>query len=80
VGLSRNLATPLRARRREACPMRAFDRLPRELRLWLHEAVLPWSARSAARAWARARAAGEDPATALSRLESRRLAQERPQA
>jgi hypothetical protein len=53
--------------------MRAFDRLPRDLRLWLHEAALPWSPRSAARAWARARAAGETPATALSRL-----AQERP--
>jgi len=78
VGLNRNLATALRARRREACPMRAFDRLPRELRLWLHEAALPWSPRSAARAWARARAAGDDPAPALSRLESRRLAQERP--
>jgi hypothetical protein len=80
VGLNRNLATALRARRRDACPMRAFDRLPRELRLWLHEAALPWSPRSAARAWARARASGEDPATALSRLEARRLAQERPQA
>ncbi|TQS73951.1 hypothetical protein ERN12_01640 [Rhodobacteraceae bacterium] len=34
--------------------MSEFDRLPPELRLWLAQAALPWSPRSAARAWRKA--------------------------
>jgi hypothetical protein len=48
-----NLRSP-RARWRAANPMSAYDRLPRELRLWLAEAALPWSAPSALRLWQRA--------------------------
>ena len=31
--------------------MSAYDRLPRDLRLWLAEAALPWSAASVLRLW-----------------------------
>jgi hypothetical protein len=34
--------------------MASYDRLPRDLRLWLAEAALPWSARSVLRLWQRA--------------------------
>lgn len=48
-----NLATSLRKRLR-ARPMEDFDRLPPDLRRWLAQAALPWSARSAARIWQKA--------------------------
>nr|WP_281244852.1 DUF6525 family protein [Albimonas pacifica] len=64
-------AVPLRARRRAGDPMAEFDRLPPALRRWLAEAALPWSPRSAARAWARARrASGGDEAAALAALDA----------
>ncbi|HMS94162.1 MAG TPA: DUF6525 family protein [Tabrizicola sp.] len=50
--MSRNLASP-RARWRRADPMAAYDRLPPDLRLWLAEAALPWSAASVLRLWQR---------------------------
>ena len=50
--MSGNLSSPL-ARRREGCAMRAHDRLPAPLRLWLKGAALPWSAASARRIWER---------------------------
>ena len=46
----RNLSTALKTRPREA-PMRAFDRLPADLRRWLAEAALPWSPQSALKLW-----------------------------
>ena len=49
-----NGRTTLRARRRPAAPLSEFDCLPPELRRWLAGAVLPWSARSARRAWRQA--------------------------
>lgn len=64
----RNLATSLPAKARAGSPMAAFDRLPPELRRWLHEAALPWSPRSVARLYARARADGADQDAALARL------------
>ncbi|RVV98232.1 hypothetical protein EKE94_10545 [Mesobaculum littorinae] len=57
--------------------MQAYDRLPRRLRLWLSEAALPWSPRSALRAWQSAlRQCGgcEDSACRhLSRIEAAQL-------
>ncbi len=51
--------------------MAEFDALPAELRRWLHTAALPWSPRSARRAWARARrAAGGDPEQVFARLDA----------
>ncbi|WP_198670434.1 DUF6525 family protein [Oceanicella sp. SM1341] len=69
-------------RRRSADPMAAYDRLSPELRAWLAAAALPWSPRSARKAWARALAAarGDTAAarTALTALEARLLARDAP--
>ncbi|MDK3019666.1 DUF6525 family protein [Pseudodonghicola flavimaris] len=73
----RNSRSTLRRRARAADPMRAFDRLPAELRGWLAGAALPWSPQSALKAWHRALArSGGDPAAArawLSASEARQL-------
>ncbi|MBK5928417.1 hypothetical protein CCR87_13925 [Rhodobaculum claviforme] len=50
--------------------MRAFDRLPPDLRAWLHGAALPWSPRSALRLWRRALADTGDPAAARARMDA----------
>ncbi|MFN5996482.1 MAG: DUF6525 family protein [Paracoccaceae bacterium] len=51
--MNRNLSSP-RARWRKTNPMAAYDRLPPDLRSWLAEAALPWSAASVLRVWQRA--------------------------
>ncbi|MEL6583541.1 MAG: DUF6525 family protein [Pseudomonadota bacterium] len=38
--------TSLKRSRRAGHPMAEYDRLPRHLRAWLSEAILPWRARS----------------------------------
>ena len=74
----RNLVSRLPRRRSGGMP--AFDRLPAELRAWLHDAALPWSAASARRQWLRALAAARgDRAAAratLCRIEARLLARD----
>ena len=73
-----NLTSP-RARRRAADPMTSYDRLPRDLRLWLAEAALPWSAASVLRLWQRAlRETGCAKAARdrLARAEAKTLARE----
>ncbi|MEM7212634.1 MAG: DUF6525 family protein [Pseudomonadota bacterium] len=62
-------ATTLKRRRRNANPMREFDDLPAELRGWLASAILPWSPRSAARAFTSALARTKDPEAAISELD-----------
>lgn len=66
--------------RRRASRMDDFDRLPPELRGWLHHAALPWSARSVRRLWQRAlrHTQGDRRAAlaALSRAEARALARD----
>lgn len=52
--VTRNLRSGLGRSRRAGCAMRDYDRLPLPLRLWLAAALLPWSPRSAARAYRRA--------------------------
>jgi hypothetical protein len=72
----RNLRTALK-RRRRAHPMQRFDRLPPELRCWLHDAALPWSPDSALRLWRRALAECRGDVSAvrarLDRVEARAL-------
>jgi hypothetical protein len=75
----RNVRTTLRRRRREGDPMAAYDRLPPPVRAWLAGARLPWSPRSAARAFAAALRETRDPQAALAALdalEARRLARD----
>src|SRR6056297_4150433 len=61
--------TSLRLKRRNADPMRDFDRLPPELRAWLASAVLPWRPRSVRRAFDRAVARTRDCSRALEELD-----------
>jgi hypothetical protein len=61
--------TSLKCRRRRACAMQEYDRLPPELRGWLAGAVLPWGPRSVARAYRRALARSRDQAGALAELD-----------
>jgi len=61
--------TSLKLKRRNADPMREFDRLPPELRAWLAAAVLPWRPRSVRRAFERAVARTRDRVRALEELD-----------
>lgn len=68
--MKRNMTTRLARRRRKIDPMAEFDRLPAPARHWAHHAVLPWSAASIARIWARTvRKTGSEQA-ALARLDA----------
>lgn len=68
--MRRNLGeTRLRTRKRTEDPMRAFDRLPPDLRTWLANAALPWRPRSVQRAYDRALARTGDPDRALAELD-----------
>lgn len=50
--MTQNLGeTNLRLRRRVGHPMQEFDQLPKPLRKWLTEAILPWSTVSVRRVW-----------------------------
>jgi hypothetical protein len=48
--------------------MLAYDQLPPELRGWMRDAVLPWSARSCLKVWNKARHEGLTATAALERL------------
>lgn len=61
-------ATSLKLRRRSEDPMREYDRLPHELRVWLSGAVLPWRPRSVRRAFDKALTQTRDRHAALARL------------
>ena len=53
--MAKNCGTStLRRKRSSTTPMRDFDRLPAELRAWTTQAVLPWRAKSVARAYRKA--------------------------
>ncbi len=58
--------------------MRAHDRLPAPLRLWLKGAALPWSAKSAQRIWEREvrRSGIEGALQRLAEVEAATLARE----
>lgn len=64
-------------KRRADDPMAAYDSLPAELRIWLAEAKLPWSPRSAKAIWVKARRKGlsaEEALVQLARAEAKTLA------
>ncbi|EAU44055.1 hypothetical protein R2601_11906 [Salipiger bermudensis HTCC2601] len=75
-----NGQSALPRRRQSGDPMQSFDRLPPALRRWLAQAALPWSPRSAQRAWQRSLAlCGGDLDAALARMteiERRQLARD----
>jgi hypothetical protein len=61
--------TSLKCRRRNENPMREFDRLPKELRIWLAAADLPWRAKSVRRSYDRALSQTGDRKKALEELD-----------
>lgn len=68
-----NLSSALSRRRKARLardPMAEYDRLPAELRRWLSHAALPWSPRSAHRAYLRALSELRAPHAALARLDA----------
>ncbi|WP_208350654.1 DUF6525 family protein [Pseudaestuariivita rosea] len=77
--MTRNLATGLKMKRRDKDPMREFDRLPEELRLWLATAILPWRPGSVQRTFDKALARTRDKTSALrelDRIETRLVAKD----
>ena len=49
-----NLNSSLRLKKKHVDPMKCYDELPFELRQWLASALLPWSPRSALKAYQKA--------------------------
>ena len=62
-------STGLKRRRRSEDPMAAYDRLPRELRIWMQNAKLPWSAASCRAVWHKTKARGDDLSQTLASLD-----------
>ena len=60
--------TSLKCKRRNEKPMLEFDRLPRELRVWIASADLPWRPRSVQKAFDRAMSQSGNNANALEEL------------
>jgi hypothetical protein len=52
--MSKNLSSSLCRKKKHRDPMRCYDELPCELRQWLSAALLPWSPRSALKAYQKA--------------------------
>lgn len=74
--------TSLKRKHRQICPMRAYDSLPTDLRAWLSNAALPWSARSVKRAYDKAMSKTGNRALAfqeLDRLQARLIAKDASQ-
>ncbi|WP_256368672.1 MULTISPECIES: DUF6525 family protein [unclassified Ruegeria] len=63
----RNLRSGLRPRKRQGCPMQAYDALPSELREWLANACLPWSPSSALKIW-KNEGGAQNPQAAMEKL------------
>ncbi len=78
--MKRNLGeTKLRKRHRSSYPMQEFDRMPKTLRDWMNNAVLPWRAISVYRAYQKALIKSGDPDYALHHLnllQKKRLSEE----
>jgi hypothetical protein len=62
-------ATRLKRRKRSQDPMDAYDQLPKELRLWMQEAKLPWSPASCRAVWRKTKARGDSLGQALASLD-----------
>lgn len=61
--------TSLKLKRRNEDPMREYDRLPPELRVWLVNAILPWRPKSVRRAYQEALIRTRDQTKALQELD-----------
>jgi len=52
--MPKNLNSSLRRKKKHRDPMKCYDELPCDLRQWLASALLPWSPRSARKAYEKA--------------------------
>jgi len=68
--LSNRGTTTLKGKRKSRHPMNDFDALPPELRKWVSEAMLPWSAHSVRKSFRKAIAKTGDPQRALEELDA----------
>lgn len=67
---NRNLGeTRLKRRKRSEDPMQTYDLLPRELRLWMQSAKLPWSPASCRAVWRKAQIRGDSLGQILASLD-----------
>jgi hypothetical protein len=74
-------STRIKRKKRREDPMAAYDRLPKELRLWMQRAALPWSPASCRRVWHKTKARGdslEQALASLDRAEAATLARDKP--
>ena len=62
--------TTLKGKSKSRDPMSDFDALPPELRRWISEAMLPWSAHSVRKSFYKAIAKTGDPQRALQELDA----------
>lgn len=71
--MSQNLNSSLRRKKKHRDPMRCYDELPCELRQWLSLALLPWSPRSALKAYQKALRTKGSSEGALAELDKKQI-------
>ena len=71
--MSKNLNSSLRRKKKHLDPMKCYDELPYELRQWLSSALLPWSPRSALKAYQKALRATGSSEAALAELNKKQF-------
>ena len=71
--MSKNLNSSLRRKKKHRDPLKCYDELPYELRQWLSSALLPWSPRSALKAYQKALRTKGSSAGALAELDEKQI-------
>ena len=71
--MSKNLSSSLCRKKKHRDPMRCYDELPCELRQWLSAALLPWSPRSALKAYQKALRTKGSSEGALAELDKKQI-------
>ena len=71
--MSKNLNSSLRRKKKHCDPMKCYDELPCELRQWLSSALLPWSPRSALKAYQKALRTKGSSEGALAELDKKQI-------
>lgn len=71
--MPKNLNSSLRRKKKHRDPMKYYDVLPCDLRRWLASALLPWSPRSALKAYQKALRATGSSEAALAELNKKQI-------
>ena len=69
--MPKNLNSSLRRKKKHRDPMKCYDELPCDLRQWLASALLPWSPRSARKAYEKALRTTGSSEAALAELDDK---------